>query len=79
MSDRRSLKQIAEEIAAEYGVTVDELRGPRQWKALCNARIAFYVRAYAERPDLSSNQVGLFIGREGSTIRHAWRQARAAA
>lgn len=73
----RSIADIAKEVCTEFDVPVADVRGPRTYSEALKARREFMTRVFYERPDLSSNQVAIFLNKEGSTVRHFWRGLRA--
>jgi hypothetical protein len=76
----RSMADIVNEVVKRRKVSLREVLGARQHEYLLEARREIYEAIRAERPDLSSNQVGKFMNRDGSRIRHFWRnQSEAAA
>lgn len=72
--ERLPLKDIAMEIAEETGISLELMRSLRRNPQTIAARKEYYRRARIKRPDLSSTQVANFIRKEGSTVRHFWRQ-----
>jgi chromosomal replication initiation ATPase DnaA len=77
-NQRRPLVSILREVSEEFGVTVHALRGLRRSARLAGARRQFYLRAMAERDDLSSSEVARAINRDGSTVRCAMMKTEAA-
>lgn len=60
-------EQIIEEVAIEFGYTVDELVGPSKARAVSTARsVAMY--AVRKRTDLSFPAIGELFNRDHSTI-----------
>ena len=68
------MADIAIEAASSSGVRLSDLRGGRQSPGISKARRVAFDAIRLERPDLTSQQVGLFFNVEGSTVRHAWRR-----
>lgn len=73
----RSMADIAKGICVERSVTLGSIRGSRGYRRVIDARRAIIAKIYEERPDLSSSQVAAFLGCDGSTVRHIWRDLRA--
>lgn len=73
----RSIADIAREVLAGSGVSLAEVRGPLMNAAFVQARQKIVHRVRRERPDLHSRHIAEFLNRDGSTIRHHWRQAAA--
>lgn len=73
-----SLADIVKQEAERASVRIEDVRGPRTSHRLAAVRRAIYRRAKRERPDLTSSQVGNYMRKNSSTIRHAWRQMEAA-
>lgn len=69
-----SLADIARQEADRAGVRLADMRGPCRMHNVSRARRAVYCRVRLERPDLTSSQVGRFMRKEASAIRHTWRQ-----
>lgn len=64
------VRHYAAEVAAEYAVTVDDLVGSRKLAgSLPVARRALYRRLRDDGH--TSGQIGLWLGRDGSTVRAA--------
>jgi chromosomal replication initiation ATPase DnaA len=66
----RSLADIVGEVAREHEVSLDDLRSNRQPPVLRAVRREVVKRVWRERPDLSSTQIGRFLNRDASSIRH---------
>lgn len=69
-----SLADIVKETAEKHRLRIEDIRGDRRSRRLAAARKEICERARLERPDLTSSQIGFFLRKEGSTVRHAWRQ-----
>jgi hypothetical protein len=69
---RRSMADIAMTVANERGLPLGALRGERRDYKATSARHEAFCRVRAERPDISSNQAGLWFRCRGSNVRHAW-------
>jgi ATPase involved in DNA replication initiation len=66
--------EIIKEVAEEYGVTTDAIRGPRRNRVLITARFHAIYRVCVERPHLSYPQMGrLFGDRDHTSILNAVR------
>lgn len=66
----RSMPDIAAECIRRHHVSLKEMRGPGQSGYVAKARRATLAAIVGERPDLSSGQIGHFLNRDPSTIRH---------
>ena len=63
--------KIISEVAAEYGVTVDEIRGPRRHGDLVKPRHAAMCRVYLQRPDMTLPEIGRLFRKDHTTVLHA--------
>jgi len=73
---RVTMKEICQEISDLYGVSVDELLGPKRTKSISNARQhAMYLMA--EQRHLSLPRIGSFFNRDHTTILHGVRAHKA--
>lgn len=72
----RSMMTIATEALSHYpGVTLQEVRGPRRFRRIVEARQYVMYRIYAELPDVSLPMIGRFLGgKDHTTILHAVRK-----
>jgi hypothetical protein len=67
-------KQILEQTAAKYGMTVEDLKSAKRTRAYCQPRFEFYWRARRET-SLSLPQIGrLAGGRDHTTVLHGVRK-----
>jgi chromosomal replication initiation ATPase DnaA len=67
-------KQILEQTAAKYGMTVDDLKSAKRTRAYCQPRFEFYWRARRET-SLSLPQIGRISGgRDHTTVLHGVRK-----
>lgn len=74
-----SMADIAMDVARDCGIRLADMRTNCRRKHVVRARWEAYRRIRTERPDLSSAQIAMFFGVEGSSVRHALiTQARAA-
>lgn len=65
----QQLKELAEKIAAEHNVTLQELRGAHRQRRIVAARRAFCIAAWQQQI-YSSVEIGYAINREHSTVMH---------
>lgn len=63
------VRQFADAIAAETGIPASMLLSRRRGPGVRNARERLWAKLHAR--GWSSRQIGLYVGRDGSTIRHA--------
>lgn len=70
----RSMADIVKEVAARRKVSVREMRSGCFYRYITQARQEAYRAIRSERPDITSGQIAIFFNREGSTIRHHFRQ-----
>lgn len=70
-----ALMPLAERAAAEFGVTVRDLRGPGRHASLARARFAFAWTAWFAL-DAGVTTIGRWLGRDHSTIVNAVARAR---
>lgn len=73
-----SLADIVKQVAQRHRTTVERVRSGDRSHKLAAARREIYQRAKRERPDLTSAQIAIFMGKESSVVRHVWRQMEAA-
>lgn len=71
---RRSMADIAKQVADRHRVRLDDMRGERRDRNLAAARREAWAQIKRERPDLTSSQVAIYFHKNGSTIRHVWRE-----
>lgn len=68
MRARKTARQIIQEVAAEFGVTADEMTGPRRFKRLVAPRRAAMIRIREELA-YSFPKIGrIFGGRDHTSI-----------
>lgn len=75
----RSMADIVADVARQHEVSLSELRSNRQPPRLRAIRKEVLRRVWSERPDLSSAQIGKFLNRDPSSIRHLLSRATEAA
>lgn len=74
MKRRITMSEIAELIAATYGLSVEELLGPARHKSVSHAR-QHAMWLMRQQPHLSLPQIGRFLGgRDHTTILHGVRR-----
>lgn len=73
--DRKpSMREIAERVAAQYELSLADLRGPTKPRKIAHARQEAMAKIYAQG-GLSNAQVGRFFGgRDHTTVVHARQQ-----
>lgn len=75
---RSMLADIAYTVAEDYGVSVEDLQGPRRTSALVEARQCFMWRAdqvvQGERKRWSRCEIGRYLARDHTTVIHGVRR-----
>lgn len=67
---RRSMPEMAQEVAEIYGVTVEDITGPSRIGVHCRQRFHFMWLAY-QQPHLSLFMIGQYLGgRDHTTVVH---------
>lgn len=67
--------RLAKEICERHGVTAAELRGPRRYRKLTDARQEFCLRAVDEL-GFTMPQVGKYLNKDHTTVLHAVHKLR---
>jgi hypothetical protein len=73
-SRKMTAKEIVRNVAAEYGIRVEDLTGPRRHKNFIEARFKAIGQMYVETK-LSISQIGQIVGdRDHTSVLHALRR-----
>ena len=68
---QKSLRLVLRDIAKEHGVTVSDLLSRSYGKKVIAARLSAYAAVQEARPSWSTTRLGMFFGRDHTTILHA--------
>lgn len=71
-NDTRTMKEIARDVAAEHGVTVDQMMAVSRKRPIAQIRQEAMAQIYATGR-YSLTQVGRFFNRDHTTVLHACR------
>lgn len=70
---RSSMRAIATDIAKQHQLSLDDLRGPRRYKSIAEARRSAMASIYATG-QFSYPQIGQFFNRDHTTVLYAVRR-----
>ncbi|PIB91277.1 helix-turn-helix domain-containing protein [Caulobacter sp. FWC2] len=76
VSLKRSMRDIAHQVSAAYGFTLDELRADTQRREIVHARQEA-MASMAQQPGANKSAIGRFFGRTSWTVLHAIRAHKA--